>query len=226
MSLRRAGCPAYFPGTGPGPPAACARPCGAARPGRVRRAAGASKKVTACARRSFQHGLQLLRAAPALGGVEFSLHPWLQRPDAAQKCLRRVRAGGALRTLKMAVDDLRDVDRLADAPIGCGVKDKVLQPVAAPLIEAQPQQRRAAVEGVPYKLWAAVLQKSTVAAAAGPALSCRDFRQGAAARQRYRPGAGAAAHSRRAQGRRGCPLPSAKAGAALPARTGRHRHRR
>ena len=102
-----------------------------------------------------------------------------QRPDAAQKCLRRVRAGGALRTLKMAVDDLRDVDRLADAPIGCGVKDKVLQPVAAPFIEAQPQQRRAAVEGVPYKLRAAVLQKSTVAAAAA-----QRYRAGASGRVR------------------------------------------
>ena len=79
----------------------------------------------------------------------------------------------------MAVDDLRDVDRLADAPVGCGVKDKVLQPVAAPLIEAQPQQRRAAVEGVPYKLRAAVLQKSTVAAAAA-----QRYRAGASGRVR------------------------------------------
>ena len=79
----------------------------------------------------------------------------------------------------MAVDDLRDVDRLADAPVGCGVKDKVLQPVAAPLIEAQPQQRRAAVEGVPYKLRAAVLQKSTIAAAAA-----QRYRAGASGRVR------------------------------------------
>ena len=71
-----------------------------------------------------------------------------------------------MRALKMAVDHLRDIDRFADAPVGGGIENEILQPEAASLIEAQPQQRGAAVEGVPDKLRAAVCQKGAVAAAA------------------------------------------------------------
>ena len=98
--------------------------------------------------------------------MKFRLHPGFQRPDAPHKCLRRPRAGGALRPLKVAVDYLRDVGRLADAPVGRSVKDEILQAEAASLIKAQAQQRCAAVEGVPDKLRAAVLQKGTIAALA------------------------------------------------------------
>ena len=71
-----------------------------------------------------------------------------------------------MHALKMAVNHLRNIDRFADAPVGGGIENEILQPEAASLIEAQPQQRGTAVEGVPDKLRAAVCQKGAVAAAA------------------------------------------------------------
>ena len=71
-----------------------------------------------------------------------------------------------MHAFKMAVNHLRDIDCFADAPVGGGIENEILQPEAASLIEAQPQQRGAAVEGVPDKLRAAVCQKGAVAAAA------------------------------------------------------------
>ena len=70
-------------------------------------------------------------------------------------------------TLEMAVDRLRQVVYFVGAGIKSGVEDEILKAIAAVLVKAQIADGRAAVEGVPDELRAAVLQELAVVAVGG-----------------------------------------------------------
>ena len=70
-------------------------------------------------------------------------------------------------TLEMAVDRLRQVVYFVGAGIKSGVEDEILKAIAAVLVKAQIADGRAAVEGIPDELRAAVLQELAVVAVGG-----------------------------------------------------------
>ena len=70
-------------------------------------------------------------------------------------------------TLEMAVDRLRQVVYFVGAGIKSGVEDEILKAIAAVLVKVQIADGRAAVEGIPDELRAAVLQELAVVAVGG-----------------------------------------------------------
>ena len=70
-------------------------------------------------------------------------------------------------TLEMAVDRLRQGVYFVGAGIKSGVEDEILKAIAAVLVKAQIADGRAAVEGIPDELRAAVLQELAVVAVGG-----------------------------------------------------------
>lgn len=67
----------------------------------------------------------------------------------------------------MAVDRLRQVVYFVGAGIKSGVEDEILKAIAAVLVKAQIADGRAAVEGIPDELRAAVLQELAVVTVGG-----------------------------------------------------------
>ena len=105
--------------------------------------------------------------AAGLNGLILGCHPAVQHADAPLQSLYGLALGGALPTLEMAVDRLRQVVYFVGAGIKSGVEDEILKAIAAVLVKVQIADGRAAVEGIPDELRAAVLQELAVVAVGG-----------------------------------------------------------